>query len=143
VYELPNTPDTIEIIKNDVVLKAAVLPSGSQRYLSVLDYCPQNDNINEIRVGWSETDSGQAEFATITFPSGSFGDGPKKVEVKACHWNRLSLKAYDKNGNLVDSAEHSAGQGIIQTLTLSDGRIRRIDIIGAEIGIRDVCYRKY
>jgi hypothetical protein len=43
---------------------------------------------------------------------------------------------------MVASASHTAGERTQQMLSLGVGKISRIDIIGAEIGINEVCYRK-
>jgi Tol biopolymer transport system component len=125
---------------NGVVFTAATLPSGTPSTISITDYCPRNDGKRELKVPWSETSSGSGQFATIRFPQNLFGDGPSRVEVTACHQNQLSFRAYDKNDNLLADVPHTAGQRQLQTLNLSVGSISRIDIVGAEIGIRDVCY---
>lgn len=95
-------------------------------------------------IPWSKTDAELAEYATINFPSALFGDGPSEVTITGCHYfsDRFRLNAYDKNGNLVSTAEHTAGQGITRTLTLSGGSISRIEVIGAEIGFGNICYRR-
>ena len=143
VRNIPATPSTMQITHNNVVIKAATLSNGNPSYISIEDYYPPGgDGINELVIGWSETNVGAAEYATINFPLGTFGDGPSEVQVECAHYNRCKLEAYDKNGNLISSAQHTAGQRVLQTLTLSGGKIRRIDIIGAEIGIREICYTK-
>jgi hypothetical protein len=135
-------PRTQQFTLNSVVIKAATLPSGNPSSVSVEDYSSPRDGINEIAIPWSETDTGQAEFATINFPSELFGDGPTEVEVTAFHYHSLRLQAYDINGNLLSSTDHTAGEGVSQTLTLAGGNISKIAIIGAEIGISDICYRR-
>jgi len=119
-----------------------MLSSGNPYHLEVMDYCPSGDGINEIVIGWSKSNVGDAEHATINFPSAAFGDGPSKVFVTFCHFFHGRLKAYDKNGNLVSTLDHTNGQNTLQTLTMTGGKISRIDIIGAEIGIRKICYRR-
>jgi len=142
VRNIPSTSSTLEITRDGIVIKAATLPSGNTGDISVRDYCPSGDNINEIVIGWSKTNAGAAEYATINFPSSTFGDGPSKVAVTVCHYNSCRLEAYDKNGNLVSTVEHTSGRNVIQTLTMTGGKISRIDVIGAEIGIREICYRR-
>lgn len=141
VKNIPPTPPTQQITHNNVVFKAAVLPSGSPADVSVEDYCPSGDGINEVKIGWSQTNTGPAEYATINFPSSAFGDGPPVVYVTCCYYNKCELKAYDKNGALVDTATHPGPQGASKKLKLSGGDISRIDVIGAEIGVVDVCYK--
>lgn len=85
---------------------------------------------------------GDARYAAILFPPEAFGDGPSEVLVTAFHFNACRLAAYDKNGSMVASAAHTAGQRASQTLTLKGGKISRIDVIGAEIGIQEICYRR-
>jgi len=131
---------TQSITINGVAFTAATLPNGSPSSIAVTDYCPSNDGKKELKVGWSQSSSGSAQYASITFPQNLFGDGPSSVDVTGCHYTQLRLKAYDKYNNLVADAQHTAGQNTLQTLNLSGGKISRIDIIGAEIGIRDVCY---
>lgn len=135
-------PRTQQFTLNSVVIKAATLPSGNPSSVSVEDYSSPRDGINEIAIPWSETDTGQAEFATINFPSELFGDGPTEVEVTAFHYHSLRLQAYDSNGNLISTADHTLGQNVSQALTLDGGNISKIAIIGAEIGISDICYRR-
>jgi hypothetical protein len=142
IRDMPPTADRDQIVKNNVVVEAAVLPGGDTVSLSIEDYCPRNEGKNELKVSWSQTDSGNAEYATILFPEQEFGDGPSKVHVFICHYNSCTLKAYDEDGNLLSTAVHEAGQNTVQRLTLSGGKIRKIEIIGAEIGIRDICYCK-
>lgn len=134
------TPSLQSITINGVLFKAATLPSGSPSSIAITDYCPRNEGKRELKIGWSELSAGSGQFASITFPHNLFGDGPSSVKVTACHSNQLSLKAYDKNHNLVAEIPHTAGQNTLQTLNLNGGKISRIDIIGSEIGIRDVCF---
>lgn len=142
VRDIPPTSSTLEITKKNVVIKAAILPNGNPVDIEVMDYCPSGDGINEIVIGWSKSNEGGAEHATINFPPATFGDGPSKVFVTFCHFFYGRLEAYDKNGNLVSALDHTNGQNTLQTLTLAGGKISRIDIIGAEIGIRKICYRR-
>ena len=132
---------TQSITINGVVFTAATLPDGSPSSITVTDYCPRNEGKRELKVDGSQSSSGSAQYASITFPQNLFGDGPSSVEVTGCHYNQLRLKAYDKNNNLMADVQHTAGQNTLQTLNLSGGKISRIDIIGTEIGIRDICYR--
>lgn len=143
IDKMPATPATQEITYNDVVFKAATYASGNPANIQVKDYCPSGDGVVEVVIGWSKTDTGAAEYATINFPSAIFGDGPSEVEITGCHYygTYFRLNAFDKNGTLVSTADHTAGQGTTQTLTLSGGNIARIDIIGAEIGLGKICYR--
>jgi Tol biopolymer transport system component len=127
---------------NGVQLKAAVFASGSSSSISITDYCVRNEGKRELKVGWSGSASGNGRFASIEFPAGLFGDGPTSVEVTGCHTHNqgLQLKAYDRNGNLLSSATHTSGQATFQLLQLSGGNIARVDVIGQEIGIKDICY---
>lgn len=140
VKNIPTTPPIQEITHNNVVFKAAILPSGNPSYISVRDYCPYGDGINEVKIPWSETNAGAAEYATINFPPDAFGDGPSTVHVTCCHYNRCELKAYDKNDVLVATATHPGPQGVSKTLKLAGGKISHVDVIGAEIGIVEICY---
>lgn len=142
VQSSPAIPHSPEITLHRVLIKAATLPSGNSSYVSVEDYSSPRDGINEIKIPWSETDSGAAEFASINFPAQFFGDGPTEVEVTAFHFHSMRLQAYDIDGNLLSSADHTAGQRVSQTLTLNGGNISKITITGAEIGINDICYRR-
>ncbi len=65
------------------------------------------------------------------------------MKVTAFHYNKGELEAYDKNGATVATADHTAGQGTSQKLRLSGGRISKIDVVGAEIGIEELCYRRW
>jgi len=123
-----------------VVFEAATLPGGARSQISVTDYCPR-DGVRELKVPWSQSSTGGAAHARILFPAGSFGGGPSSVDLTACHYSAMALTAYDGNGAVVSTASHTAGQGQLQTLTLGGGRIARIDVAGAEIGIRDICWR--
>lgn len=136
---IPHSP---EFTLHRVLIKAATLPSGNLSYVSVEDYSSPHDGINEIKIPWSETDTGAAKFASIDFPAQFFGDGPRQVEITAFHYHSMRLQAYDVNGNLLSSADHTAGQRVSQTLTLNGGNISKITITGAEIGINDICYRR-
>jgi len=131
-------------LDNGVVFKAATYSSGNPADIQVKDYCPSGDGIVELVIGWSKIDTGPADYATINFPSTLFGDGPSEVEITGCHYysDHFRLNAFDKNGNLVSTVDHTAGQGTPQTLTLSGGAISRIDVIGAEIGLGKICYRR-
>ena len=139
----PETPPTQSLSINGVQFNAALLASGSPSSIAVTDYCLPNDGgRREVKVSWSGSDTGSGRFASIEFPAALFGDGPSSVEVTGCHTHMqgLQLKAYDKNGNLLDDVQHTLGQGTPQVLGLGGGSIARIDIIGQEIGIGDVCY---
>lgn len=133
-----------EFVYNSVVFKAANYSNGNPANIQVKDYCPSGDGAVEVVIGWSKIDTGAAEYATINFPFTSFGDGPSEVEITGCHYysDHFRLNAYDKDGNLVSTANHTAGQGTTQTLTLSGGKISRIHVIGAEIGLGMICYRR-
>jgi hypothetical protein len=138
--KLQPTSGTNMITERNVEIRAATLPGGTPAPLEVKDYCPTDDVAQKLVVGWSETDAGTAEYASITFPSQHFGAGPESVEVVLCHYKDCSLTAYDAGGTQIASVEHTAGQNVNQTLTLTGGAIRRIDIVGAEIGITSVCW---
>jgi len=50
--------------------------------------------------------------------------------------------SFDKDNNMIDSdVIPSNEQHVSKTLVLEGGKIRRIDVIGSEIGINDVCWR--
>lgn len=140
VKEILPTLPTQQIALKNVIFKAAVLPNGNPADIEVKDYCPSGDGTTEIKIGWSQTDTGPAKYATITFPPAAFGDGPSEVEVTCCHYNRCELRAYDKNGNHIVTVGHPGPQGVSKALKLAGGKIARIDVIGAEIGINEVCY---
>jgi len=146
VKDVRATGPAAQIQVGDVIFKAAVLSNGAAVGIAVKDYCPGGDGVNEIAVPLSLAGGGTGgagpAYASIDFPQTAFGDGPRMVTVTACHHNRLELQAYDRNGNLVDTAAHPGPQHVSKLLTLTGGRISRIDIIGAEIGIDEVCYRK-
>jgi len=142
VRSSPALPHSPEFTLHRVLIKAATLPSGNSSYVSVEDYSSPRDGINEIKIPWSETDSGAAEFASINFPAQFFGDGPTEVEVTAFHFHSMRLQAFDINGNLLSTVDHTAGERVSQTLTLDGGNISKITIKGAEIGINDICYRR-
>lgn len=131
--------ETQQITQKNIVITAATLPNGNPSPLSVKQYCPDGEKVNKIVVGWSKT---SVKPANIEFPAATFGNGPSNVEMSACHYNSLGLKAYDKDGKFLSQAQHTAGQNTLQTLKLNNGQIRRVDISGAEIGIRKICYRK-
>jgi len=139
--DLPVTTPTQVITHNDVVIKAATLPNGTPSKISIEDKFPgqYGDGSNEIVVGWSQT---ATTPATINFPADVFGDGPSRVWVTCSHYNSCELIAFDKNNNQRGSAAHDSGQGVVQVLFLGGGKIRRIDIRGAEISIFEVCYRR-
>jgi hypothetical protein len=142
IKDMSVTPGSAEIQKENVVFKGGKSQTGVIQMISVEDYCPSANNINDIKIGWAGTSSGSGEFASINFPEAHFGDGPSKVEIKACHHNSMRVEAFDKNNNLVDSAAiPSNEQHVSKTLVLEGGKIRRIDVIGSEIGINDVCWR--
>ncbi len=121
------------------MLEAATLASGSRSKVSVTDYCP-HDAVPEVKVPWSQASGGGAAHARILFPAATFGEGAAAVQVTGCHYNALTLEAYDRNGAVLATATHAAGQGRLQTLTLGGGKIASIEVIGAEIGLRDVCW---
>jgi hypothetical protein len=142
IKDMPVTPGSAEIQKENVVFKGGKSQAGVVQMISVEDYCPSGDNINDIKIGWAGTSSGSGEFASINFPEAHFGDGPSKVEIKACHHQSMRVEAFDKNNNMIDSAAiPSNEQHVSKTLVLEGGKIRRIDVIGSEIGINDVCWR--
>jgi hypothetical protein len=135
-------PASAELTVNGVRFKSAKLPNGTVTGVSIEDYSYPRDGINEVKVGWSESDNGGAEFALIYFPPELFGRGPREVDVTAFHYYHCKVKAYNAEGVLLSEAQHTAGQRVNQTLRLSGGNIFKIEVIGAEIGIVDVCYRR-
>ena len=141
IKEIPATAQTPEIEKNKVVFKGGKSQNGTIQEISVEDYCPAGDGTHDIKIGWAGTSSGSGEYASINFPETDFGDGPSKVEIKACHHHSMRVEAFDKDNNLVaDAAIASNEQHVTKTLILEGGNIRRIDVIGSEIGINDVCW---
>lgn len=143
IAQLPATAGSPEIEKNNVVFKAGKSQTGAIQMMSVEVYCPAADGTNDIKIGWAGTSSGSGEFASINFPEEQFGDGPSKVEIKACHHNSMRVEAFDKDNNMIDDAAiPSNEQHVSKTLVLEGGNIRRIDVIGSEIGINDVCWRR-
>lgn len=141
VESMPETGPTQRIVRYGVNVHAAVLPSGTPSSVAVTDYCPTGDGRRELEMGWSQSDSGSGRYARIEFPASLFGNGPSQVEITACHYNAMTAVAYDSNGNQIASVEHTAGQSTVQTLVLTGAGIARIDVIGAEIGISDICYQ--
>lgn len=140
---LPVTPSTNEITLENITFKSAILPSGTPSGIEVEDYCPPGgDGVNEIVVGWSQSDAGAAEFAQIIFPSAVFPVGVSKVEITCMHYNACRMEAYDSDMNLVDSEAHTAGERTLQTLKLEGRKIFTIKVIGAEIGITKFCYEE-
>ena len=143
ISQMPAASGTPEIEKNNVVFKGGKSQTGTVQMLSVEDYCPAGDNVNEIKIGWAGTSSGNGELASINFPEAHFGDGPSKVEIKACHHHSMRVEAFDKDNNMIDSAAiPSNEQHVGHTFGLQGGKIRRIDVIGSEIGISDVCWQR-
>lgn len=139
VSGLPETGPSTTLAAGGLVFEAATLPSGARSPLSVTDYCPR-DGVRELKVPWSQSSSGGAAHASIQFPEAAFGDGPSSVEVTGCHFNALQLTAFDRSGAALSTAVHLAGQGRLQLLALGGGRIARVEVAGAEIGIREVCW---
>ena len=138
IKQMPAAAGTPEIEKNNVVFKGGKSQTGTVQMISVEVYCPTGDGTNDIKIGWAGTSSGSGEFASINFPEADFGDGPSKVEIKACHHNSMRVEAFD---NMIDDAAiPSNEQHVSKTLVLEGGNIRRIDVIGSEIGINDVCW---
>lgn len=143
ISSLPVTTSTNEITHENITFKSAILPSGSPSGVEVNDYCPPaGDGVNEVVIGWSQTDAGTAEFAQIVFDSGVFPTGVSKVEVTCMHYNACRMEAYDSDMNLVDSDDHTAGERVLQTLVLDGPKIFTIKVIGAEIGITKFCYEE-
>lgn len=142
INQLPAAAGSPEIEKNNVVFKGGKSQTGAVQMISVEVYCPAGDGTNDIKIGWAGTSSGSGELASINFPEEHFGDGPSKVEIKACHHNSMRVEAFDKDNNMIDDAAiPSNEQHVSKTLVLEGGKIRRIDVIGAEIGINDVCWQ--
>ncbi len=143
ISSLPVTPSTDEITLENITFKSAILPSGTPSGVEVEDYYPPaGDGVNEIVIGWSQSDAGAAEFAQIVFASGFFPTGVSKVEVTCMHYNACRMEAYDSDMNLVDSDDHTAGERTLQTLRLEGRKIFTIKVIGAEIGITKFCYEE-
>jgi hypothetical protein len=137
VGAMPAGAPVPSLSQNGVVVDAGQAAGGTAATVAVLDYSAPPDGVNEIRIGWSPP-----KPASIRFPPVLFGDGPSEVDVTAFHFNSLSLKAYDRAGNAVATATHAAGQRVSQTLQLRGRHISRIDLVGAEIGLQEVCYRR-
>jgi hypothetical protein len=135
-------PESPELTVNGLRFKTAKLSNGAISGVSIEDYSYPRDGINEVKVGWSESDYGSAEFALIYFPPELYGPGPREVDVTAFHYNRCKLRAYNAEGTLLSEAQHTAGQRVNQTLRLAGGNISKIEVIGAELCIVDVCYRR-
>lgn len=141
ISQMPAAAGTPEIEKNNVVFKGGKSQTGTVQMISVQVYCPTGDNTNDIKIGWAGTSSGSGEYASINFPEAHFGDGPSKVEIKACHHHSMRVEAFDKDNNMVDDAAIASNdQHVSRTLVLEGANIRRIDVIGSEIGINDVCW---
>ncbi len=140
---LPTGLTAPEIVVDRVVFRAGVVPAGTVIDLFVDDNFDFGGNgVNEINVPWSQVDApAPARFAKILFPPADFGVGPMNVEVKGAHLNALELRAYDRFGVLVDVRAHTLGPDVFEWLPLTSATgIRRIDIVGAEIGIEELCY---
>ncbi len=142
IKEMAATPPSPEVSRYGVVVKAAVLPSTTPSSVSVEDYSSPHDGANEIKVGWSETNAAPARFAFIEFPSAQFGNGPREVVITAFHYKSCRFDAYGPSGPVIASASHTAGQKTPQTLHLHGSGISRIDIVGAEIGLQEICYSR-
>ncbi|MGD8302087.1 MAG: hypothetical protein PVI55_06705 [Desulfobacterales bacterium] len=143
INQLPAAAGTPEIEKNNVVFKGGKSQTGATQMISVEVYCPTEDGTNDIKISWAGTSSGSGEFASINFPEEHFGDGPSRVEIKACHHNSMRVEAFDKNNNMIDDAAIASNErNVSKTLILEGGKIRRIDVIGSEIGINDVCWQR-
>lgn len=136
----PVTPERPVLVIDNVEFRAAKLPNGGEGGLWIEDYSYPLDGVKEVKIGWSKSDFGPAEYATINFPPQVFRTGVRKVEVTAFHYNKCTLKAYDSSGALLSEAPHTDGQRVDQKLRLSGGGISKIEVIGAEIGIKDLCY---
>lgn len=140
---MPVTPETNEIVIDNVVFKSAILPDTTPSGVEVNDYCPPGGGGgNELVIGWSQYDTGPAEYARIVFPAGDFPSGVSKVEVTCMHYNACRMEAYNSGMTLLDSDNHTAGERVFQTLTLEGEGIFTIKVIGAEIGISKLCYEK-
>jgi hypothetical protein len=138
VAATPETGPSTTLTIGGMVLEAATLPSGARSPIAVTDYCP-HDGLREVKVPWSQSSAGGAAHASVQFPQAAFGAGPSTVELTGCHFNSLRLAAYDRSGAALATVTHSAGQGTLELLALGGGRIAQIDLVGAEIGIREVC----
>lgn len=143
VGELPAAPPTNVVTKDGVEVRAAVHADGSSGSVEVTDWYPSpnnGDGVNEIVIDSSSANA--SPRAAIVFPAAEFGDGPREVTVTAMHFNSCRLEAFDKNGNAVAAADHTAGQTNLQSLKLVGANISRIEIIGAEVGIREICWKR-
>jgi FlgD Ig-like domain len=127
---------------DEVLFYRAILPTGASVDPVVRDrFAPGADGVAEINFDWSQTNSGGAQFAFIYFPATKFGTGPNKVEITVAHTNQADFVAYDATGAAVANAVHPGPQDAWRTLVLTSATgIRRIDIIGAELGIQQLCY---
>jgi Tol biopolymer transport system component len=139
VAATPETGPSTTLAIGGLVFEAATLPSGAVSPLAVTDYCP-HDGLREVKVPWSQSSAGGASHASLQFPQAVFGAGPASVELTGCHYDSLRLAAYDRSGAALSTVTHSAGQGKLEVLALGGGRIARVDVVGAEIGIREVCW---
>lgn len=131
-----------KIVIDNVVFSAAILPSGNPTYITVGDRYPDpGDGKNEVFIGWSENEGNNGKYAAIHFPTDKFPDAPDKVAIKCLYWNDrgVTLVAYDGHGKKLGSAKHTSQQDKLITLTLSYPGIRKIEIIGSEILITELC----
>jgi hypothetical protein len=127
---------------DNVKFHSAILPSGNAANISVEDYTlPTPDGKNEIKVGWSQTNTGGAEFARLEFPQAEFAEGVDSLVVSGFHYNSFGIEAFDRDGNNLGHVDATTQQRIGQDLSVPGNRIARIEVIGAEIGITKVCYK--
>lgn len=134
-------PPSQQFTIDDVLFRAAVLPDGSPTNISVEDYTlPIPDGKNDIKVGWSQTNASAAEYARMEFPQPAFPNGVDNLVVSGFHYNSFSVEAYDQAGSSLGRVDATSQQRVGQDLTVPGSGIARADIIGAEIGITNVCY---
>jgi len=126
---------------NWVLFSHAVLPTGDLSRLRIDDqFAPGADGMPELVIDWSLDNAGVAQHAFIYFPT-YFGHGPNVVEITAAHSSQCEFVAYDATGTIIDTVVHPGPMNTWSTLTLTSAvGIRRIDIVGAEIGIQKLCY---
>ncbi len=126
---------------DNVVFNSAMLPGGNPANISVEDYTlPIPDGKNEIKVGWSQTNGGGAAYASMEFPQAAFAAGVNDLKVSGFHYTAFSIEAFDRAGNSLGRVDATGQQGIGQDLLVPGNGIARAEIMGAEIGITNLCY---
>jgi hypothetical protein len=137
---MPAASETPSIVHNNVIFEAAILENGSTVDISVEDFCPHSDGVNEIHIPWSESNLNKNTLAKITFEEKILKLGIEEVHIWACHRNSLQFKAYDTSGTLVATQTHPGPKREKKLLILKGTNIARVEIIGSEISINELCY---